>query len=79
MEGLNGRYGVRGKYFLLLFLPFRYLLVQSEEKVGRTVLVLSSTGIMDSNPTGVTNEFFTFFLCTVFLTLVHRTVKRLVQ
>lgn len=79
MEGLNGRHGVRGKYFLLLFVPFRYLLVQSEENVGRRVLGLSNTGIVDSNPTGVMDEFFAFFLCTVFLFLVNRTLKRLVQ
>jgi len=60
MEGLNRRYGVRGKYFLLLFLPFRYLLVQSEENVGRKVLCLSNTGIVDSKPTGVIHEFFVF-------------------
>jgi len=79
MEELNGRYGVRGKYFLLLFLPFRYLLVQSEEKVGRTVLGLSNTGIVDSNPTGVIEKFFTFFLYNVFLPLIHRIAKRLVK
>ena len=35
-------------------------MVQSEEKFGRTDLDLSNTGIVDSNPTGVIDEFLLF-------------------